>query len=297
MSRESLSPLRYAGGKARAIDIISRHVPSNVKRIVSPFAGGCSLEIYWAKELGFIEEVIAYDIFKPLVNFWNVILTSPTELADELLKYEPTKEFFTETRKKLKKAWNLEKEIIEIDNPIEQAAIYYYNHQCSYGPMFLGWPSSVYLQPDVYDNIVKRVRDFKCPKLKVRFSSFIDSIPLYNNDFLYLDPPYFEEGKMFKALYPNCNFPIHHKGFPHDKLRDLLYAHKGEFVLSYNNCDTIKDWYKNYKSFFPEWHYSYQQGEQRIGKNRKIAKKKDSTKASHEILILNTTGNSTGFFS
>ena len=297
MSRKSTSPLRYAGGKARAIKIITPHIPSNVKKIVSPFAGGCSLEIHWANNLD-VDEVIAYDIFKPLVNFWNVILTKPNELADALTKFEPTKAFFTETREKLKKVWNLEKAEIEIDDPVEQAAIYYYNHQCSYGPMFLGWPSSVYLKKDVYKDIVDRVRNFKCPKLKVKLSSFVDSIPNHQNDFLYLDPPYFEAGKMFKALYPNCNFPIHHKGFPHDKLRDLLYAHKGQFILSYNDCEIIRDWYKNYKHRFPKWHYSYQQGEKRIGKNRidsineiniknNSSKKANSKKDSHEILIIN----------
>jgi DNA adenine methylase len=291
MSKKSITPLRYAGGKSRAIDIITGYLREDAERkgrIVSPFAGGCSLEIYWADNLR-VDEVVAYDIFKPLVNFWNVILTKPNDLADALSQYKPTKEYFTEKREYLKSVWNIEKEEIEIKDEVEQASLYYYNHQCSYGPMFLGWPSSVYLKQCVYDKIIKNVRDFRCPKLKVRFANFLDSIPNHKNDFLYLDPPYYEEGKMFKALYPNCNFPIHHRGFPHEKLRDLLYNHKEKFALSYNSCPTIKEWYAQYKQKFPKWHYSYQQGEKRIGKNRIEAKKEDSKKKSHEILILNVS--------
>lgn len=289
MSKVGVSPLRYAGGKARAINKITKHVPGDVERIVSPFAGGCSLEIYWANNLPKVKEVIAYDIFKPLVNFWNIILTRPDDLAKALSQYKPTKEFFTETREKLKAVWDIKAEDIKIDDPLERAAIYYYNHQCSYGPMFLGWPSSVYLKEDVYAEILNRVKNFRCPKLKVLQGNCLATIPAHKKDFLYLDPPYFEEGKMFKALYPNCNFPIHHAGFPHEPLRNLLYEHEGRFVLSYNDCPTIREWYGQYKRHFPKWHYSYQQGEKRIGKNRIEAKKKDSKKDSHEILIVNTS--------
>jgi DNA adenine methylase len=106
---------------------------------------------------------------------------------------------------------------------------------------------------------------------------------------------------MFKAIYPNPNFAIHHKGFDHSMLHKLLMEHRGQYILSYNDCPTIREWYKKDKQLFPEWHYSYQQGETRIGKNRKDAGVNDSKKDSHEILILNTHNNKSidsvnGFF-
>ena len=61
-----------------------------------------------------------------------------------------------------------------------------------------------------------------------------------------------------------------------------LSRHKGPFILSYNNCETIRDWYSEYEIVYPEWHYSYALGEKRIGKN----KVNNDPKKSHEILII-----------
>ena len=35
---------------------------------------------------------------------------------------------------------------------------------------------------------------------------------------------------MFKGVYPMRNIPVHHKDFPHEKLRDMLKKHKGGFI-------------------------------------------------------------------
>ena len=281
------TPLRYAGGKSRAIKIITPLIPKDTKRIISPFAGGCSLEIYWANNLP-VDEVIAYDVFDILVNFWNVILTNPKGLADALEVHKTQKDYYYEQKQVLKDHFTGTK---IIKDKVELASQYYYNHQLSYGPMFLGWASSVYLNEKNYSKIIKNVREFKCPKLKVKLGTFDKSIPKHNNDFLYLDPPYYtseENGnKMFKAIYPNSNFPIHHKGFDHENLRDLLFDHRGQYIMSYNDCPTIREWYKKDEQQFPKWHYSFQQGETRIGKNRIDAGVEHSKKDSHEILILN----------
>ena len=151
----------------------------------------------------------------------------------------------------------------------------------------MGWFSSVYEDKKKYNSMIERVRDFRCPKLSVEQAEFENVIPSYPNDFLYLDPPYYmdkdSDNKMFKPLYPNNNWPIHHKGFDHEKLRDLLHSHNGKFILSYNNCETIREYYKDFEQIFPDWQYSYGQGETRIGKNREDGK---ITKESHEIIIV-----------
>ena len=55
------SPLRYAGGKSLAVGLITEFLPKDVKKVVSPFIGGGSVEVALAKELGL--EVVGYDIF------------------------------------------------------------------------------------------------------------------------------------------------------------------------------------------------------------------------------------------
>ena len=128
------------------------------------------------------------------------------------------------------------------------------------------------------------------PNLKVDKGSFEETIPKHNNDFLYLDPPYYLGGnsKMFKGIYPMRNFPIHHNGFNHDLLADLLKKHKGGFILSYNDCDWVRETYKDFKIIDISWQYTMGQGETRIGKNRLERNfDNDNVKNSHEILIVN----------
>jgi DNA adenine methylase len=90
---------------------------------------------------------------------------------------------------------------------------------------------------------------------------------------------------MFTGIYPMRNIPVHHDGFNHELLRDLLLNHKGNFVMSYNNCETIREYYKDFELFYPSWSYSMGNGEKRIGKNRKEMGI-TNTKDSHEILIV-----------
>jgi len=302
--RISTSPLRYAGGKSKAVGLILENLPAlKHKKIVSPFFGGGSFEIVLSKYLGY--EVIGYDIFGILVDFWKNIISTPHDIADELEKLIPTKEEFTRNRHILLNYWDKikpstlhykttnvihltdeEKERLDED-PKLQAAYYYYNMQLSYGPMFLGWPSSVYLKPERYNKIIKNIRDFNPGNLKVECDSFEKVITKHSDDFLFLDPPYYlgDDSKMFKGMYPNCNFAIHHNDFNHSLLCELLKKHIGGFFITYNDCPTIRNMYKEFKQVYPKWQYTYGQGETRIGENRKNATS-NNVKESHEIFII-----------
>ena len=173
------------------------------------------------------------------------------------------------------------------DSCLLQAAYYYYNMQLSYGPMFLGWQSSVYLKDDKYRKIVEKIRTFSPGNVSVNHASFDVSIAAHPDDFLFLDPPYYlgTDSKMFKGIYPNSNFAIHHNAFDHVLLRNLLKTHRGGFFLTYNDCPTIREWYAEFKQEFPKWQYTYGQGETRIGENRNAAGE-DNVKDSHEIFII-----------
>lgn len=292
------TPIRYAGGKTRAIKIISPYLDNETK-IVSPFMGGGSLEVNWAKK-GI--EVIGYDLFDALVNFWNVLLNNREELVEKLKTISPTPQEYNrikeilmtwENTQEMLKGWKTDHykrdEVITLDD-VTAAAYYYFNHNTSYGPGYLGWGSSVYLKQDKWDTMIKNMDKFIVPTLSVKQGSFEEVLPNHTEDTLYLDPPYYlekdKDNKMFTGIYPMRNIPIHHNGFDHEKLRDLLKEHKGKFVLSYNNCETIREYYKDFEQVFPTWNYSMGNGETRIGKNREEAGITNS-KDSHEILIIN----------
>jgi len=299
--RHIKTPLRYAGGKSKAYGFISTYIPfwPKPKRIVSPFIGGGSLEVRWANELDI--EVIGYDVFDMLVNFWEVLLSQPTKLSEELSKITPDDKTYKEIKEVLMsldktqdmlKDWKTDsyKRYAKISlDKIERASLYYFNHNTSYGPGYLGWGSSVYLQADKWKQMCKNINNFKCGNLSVKQADYRDVIPNYKKDLLYLDPPYYleqdKDNKMFKGIYPMRNIPVHHDGFDHEKLRDMLHNHEGSFVLSYNNCETIREYYKDFHQVFPKWTYSMGTGETRIGKNRKEMGI-DNQKDSHEILII-----------
>lgn len=281
------SPLRYGGGKSLAVGYILENIPFHAKKVVSPFVGGGSVEIALAKELGI--EVIGYDIFDMLVNYWNVQINNPLELFEKLSKIEPTKEEYERVKNILKSHWNKEDGFDGKLNNIDCAAYYFFNHNLSYGPGFLGWMSSVYSNKKRYENMIGKVRNFNTTKLKVFCESFESSIPKHKNDFLYLDPPYFLEGdsKMFRGIYPMRNFPIHHNGFNHHLLSELLKNHRGGFILSYNDCSWVRDTYRDFKIVEIGWQYTMGQGETRIGKNRKERNYDNgNVKTSHELLII-----------
>lgn len=47
------------------------------------------------------------------------------------------------------------------------------------------------------------------------------------------------------------NFPIHHNGFKHEVLAHMLKRHKRPFILSYNDCEFVRNAYKDFKNLEP----------------------------------------------
>lgn len=279
--RYSGLPLRYKGGKSLAVGYIIEHIPGNTKTLMSPFIGGASVEIACAKELNI--NVSGYDVFDLLVNYWQAQIADAKQLADVLSQWDANRSTFDDIKSELKDIWDGSPHFI---SDIELAAMYWYNHNLSYGPEFLGWMSSNYESRKKYLSAIDKVREFECPNLSVSQGDFVDTIPSHINDFLYCDPPYYlDDGKVFRGLYPNGNFPVHHKGFNHEILRDLLHSHKNGFVLSYNDCETIREWYNDFTIIEVKWQYTLGQGDTRVGKNRADSET-DHTKKSHEILII-----------
>ena len=295
------TPIRYAGGKSKAYKIITEYIPRlpYPQRIISPFIGGGSLESKWSSELDI--PVNGIDIFDALINLWSLLLSRPNDLADRLRELKPTKEEYEKVKEILLrwgytqdmlKDWHTDyykREPIELSE-LDAAAYYFFNHNLSYGPMYLGWMSKIYQSQTKWDKMTHYIGSYRNPNLEVCKASFDEIIPNYPNDLIYLDPPYYlkkdDDNKMLKGMYPNCNIDVHHTGFNHELLRDLLHNHKGTFILSYNNCETIREYYKDFTLVYPEWHYSYQAGETRVGKYKKERGVEHNKKESHEILII-----------
>jgi DNA adenine methylase len=292
------TPIRYAGGKTRAIKHIMPYFPTDLKNVISPFMGGGSLEVHLTN---LDINVHGFDIFKPLVTFWDQMINNNEDFVKFLRTIEPTAENYKSVKDKLVN-WEYTQEMLKdwktdfyvrenpiTLSPVEIASYYYFNHNTSYGPGYLGWASSVYLNEAKWNKMIDDISKFNGSRLQVSQSDFSDVISGHPNDFIYLDPPYFmgkdSDNKMHAAIYPMKNIPVHHDGFNHELLRDLLHSHKGKFIMSYNNCETIREFYKDFRLEYPSWNYSMGNGETRIGENR-IREGIVNHKESHEILII-----------
>ena len=279
--------MRYGGWKSLAVWKIIENLPDNLERVVSPFLWGASVEIAISKELWI--PILWYDIFNLLVNYWNYQINNSNILVTWLEKLKPNKEEYEKVKNELKKTWNYKQWENEYLSNQDKAIYYYFNHNLSYWPWFLGWMSSVYQDEKKYFKLIDKVREFSVDNFDVKRWDFEYVLPQHINDFLYLDPPYYLEwdSKMFKWIYPMRNFPIHHNLFNHENLANLLHEHKWWFILSYNDCSWVREAYKNFKIIEVSWQYTMWQGETRIGKNR-LERDFDNwnIKKSHELLII-----------
>ena len=80
------SPLRYPGGKSKALKYITQYFPdmSRVKEYREPFLGGGSVALHIAKNYPDID-VWVNDLYEPLYNFWCVLRDHPDYLVNSLL--------------------------------------------------------------------------------------------------------------------------------------------------------------------------------------------------------------------
>ena len=62
----------------------------------------------------------------------------------------------------------------------------------------------------------------------------------------------------------------HHGGFDHEGLADIL-KERSKWVLSYNNCDYVRNLYNGYKILEVEWTYGMKNvGSDKMGKSSEL---------------------------
>ena len=277
-----LSPLRYPGGKTRAVKHILPLIPKGLDELCSPFFGGGSIEIAYAKENPDCK-VQGYDVFEPIVWFWKALLENPELLAEETDKLRVLDTDFVlngeEVRGLLKKDFsrfrtNLGNDSVKFSF-INAAKVYAINRSSFSGATFSGGYSKRAAYARFTDSSIKRVKDFKVPNLSVKLGDYKDSIIRHPNAFLYCDPPY-KLDKESNKLYGNKG-DTHHK-FDHEGLYELLKERKG-WVLSYNKCEWVLERYKDYNILDAKWAYGMTNVQ-----SEKIAKMKNVLKECVELL-------------
>lgn len=259
------SPLRYPGGKTRAckiIDsIIQQHFDISLFDIlVSPFFGGGSFEFYFQNK--YKKRIIANDKFTPLYHFWKQVQIDKNKLCEELRKIKiktVSKEDFVNYRKSI---MNLN------DNILQQATQYFIINRCSFsGATLSGGFSGEASKKRFTDSSINRIESLTLDFIEIYnldFGNFIMENAVSSKALLFLDPPYYLDKK--SKLYGD-NGDLH-EGFDHDKLCNILKTKKN-WILTYNNCEYIRNMYKDYIIVDVYWSYGM-----------------NASKKSSEIIIL-----------
>ena len=231
----SKSLLRYPGGKTRAVDLISRFFPRDLKHLLSPFLGGGSVELHFAAKG---VKVYGYDIFSPLVEFWQCLKTEPHQLADEVEKYFPlSKDAF----------YSLQETHTTLKTKLQRAAAYYVLNRSSFsGSTLSGGMSPGH--PRFTPSAIDRVREFRNPNIYIKKDDYKSSLLQHPELFTYLDPPYLIKSWLYGRKGDA------HKDFDHEGLAEVL-QNREKWVLSYNDCSTIRKLYKKFNIISPNWKY------------------------------------------
>ncbi|MEK9769952.1 MAG: DNA adenine methylase [Betaproteobacteria bacterium] len=314
------TPLRYPGGKSRAVETIMPYIRNlDCGELCSPFLGGGSIELKCSEE-GMT--VHGYDLFQPLVWFWQALLSDPERLISHIEGYRENVQSYTSPEKfieewgkkcsaksckltdtKAKKYCSHHKNLNEVfhnnmrgvssrifgdirelvnkqdrelnnrDQLFRAAAQYYIVNRTSFsGATTSGGWSWKASWARLTDSAIKNLLEFQGKKITVSRADFKDSINAHPDAALYLDPPYSlnkekgNEGVNRETLYGTKG--DHHKGFDHVGLANILKSRE-KWVLSYSDCEYIRELYDGYEIVEAEWKYGM-----------------NNSKESSEILIL-----------
>lgn len=257
MPIKNKSPLRYPGGKTRAIPFLQETLTTEYptrKTLVSPFLGGASFELTLATN-GYT--VKANDLFTPLAIFWKEVQAHPHELAAEVKTHMPvSKESFLDFRTKIQTE----------TNPLTIAAMYFIINRCSFsGATFCGGYSQQAADGRLTDSsleILKRVNLTRFTISNQDVLQFLNENPQTSNTVIYADPPY------YISSYIYGRDGDLHQAFDHKAFAEAIKK-RSDWMISYNDCEYIRALYPGCRFLTPSWSY---------GMNK--------SKTSSEILIL-----------
>lgn len=242
------SPLRYPGGKTRACTILDGvfqdHFESSLfQTVVSPFFGGGSFEFFLQKKYRY--DILANDKFTPLYSFWQTCKDNKEDLSARLEAVSSvSKDDFA----------NYRKDIMELTNPLEQAVSYFIINRCSFSGATLSGgfsdeSSKKRFTPSSIQNI-KNLNLTDVDFLNMDANEMMEQYLTSEKQFLFLDPPYHLEKK--STLY-GWSGDLHEQ-FDHMKLYETIRYRKN-WMLTYNNCDYIKELYKDFLIIEVDWKY------------------------------------------
>ncbi|MBI4646877.1 MAG: DNA adenine methylase [Bacteroidia bacterium] len=248
------SPLRYPGGKSRAVELISKLVPQ-FDEFREPFVGGGSLFIYLKQKYSH-KKFWINDIYTNLYHFWHECQKNTEFLISQIYEwkknYAEGKELFM----------YLHKNIDRFDNLKKASAFFVFNRITFSGTTESGGFSNAAFHKRFTISSIERIKELSkvLPETKITNADYQEVIESSGqNVFIFLDPPYYSATK--SALYgKNGNL---HKTFDHVRFAEVLKSVKHNWLITYDDSEYIRNLFSF--AYIKEWNLTY--GMRNVGEN------------------------------
>lgn len=218
--------ISWIGGKNNLKKEIVRRFPERYNRYVEVFGGAAWVLFYKDKHA---EMEIYNDYNSDLVNLFKCVKYHRPELQRELLLMLNSRQWFEEC----KAQYN----VIGMTD-IQRAARFFMIIKTSYGSNQKNF-GCVKKDISVIADCLTKI-ETRLAKVVIENKDFEGLIKIYDKEdaLIYLDPPYFGTEKYYQAQFATQD---------HQRLRSVLENVKGKFLLSYNDCEYIRELYKDFR--------------------------------------------------
>ncbi len=248
------SPLRYPGGKSRAIGLISGLIPE-FDEYREPFLGGGSLFVY-VKQKYSDKKFWINDIYNELFLFWKMCREDINEVINQIYLW----------RKRYTEGKELHQFLLlNLDsfNEIEKAAAFFIFNRITFsGTSLSGGYSNLAFKGRFTESSIERLKKLGSLLNSTVITSLdYEEVVLSSgeNVFIFLDPPYYSATK--SALYgKNGNL---HKTFDHIRFSEVMKNCNHKWLITYDNSEYVKELF-SFANIF-EWDLKY--GMRNVSKN------------------------------
>ena len=243
-SKKSLkTPLRYPGGKSRAVTKMGQHFPDfrEYDEFREPFIGGGSVALYISKMHPNLS-IWVNDLYGPLVNFWQQLQMYGDQLEDQLTNYKLSHND-PDTAREL---FNNSKDLINSPNTtsLDRAVAFYIVNKCSFSG--LTESSSFSAQASESNFSLRGIE--KLPE----YQEIISDWRITNYSYEYLMSEEIDEKRIFMYLDPPYDIKDNlygkkgemHKRFDHDKFAHNCDINAMDTMVSYNSNQLVRDRFK-----------------------------------------------------
>ena len=250
------TPLRYPGGKSKAIKTLSQWYPQNISEYREPFIGGGSIAIDITKKHPYIP-VWINDLYIPLYNFWIQLRDNGEELSERVIEEKQNTLDAGDSDKITERAKNLfdtYREEIDKYDDFEKAVAFFIMNKCSYSGLTENSTFSPTASNSNFSLVgARKLADFskliKYWKItNLDYSEVMNSYAT-GDAFIFLDPPY-----DIKDFLYGKNREMH-RSFDHERFAQEVYKCKSKFMITYNLNDRLCELYKDY--YLKEWKLRY----------------------------------------